>query len=792
MPVACRTTKISHWTKIICLASLSVIVLSSCSESGATAWDKHHKQGVEALKQRNFSLAISEFQAASDQAKELAPDDIRVVTTINDLAAAYAESGHSEKCQSLLEHAEDLEGPHQEQSPQWRVETSRTALGLANVYRDLGEFGSAQRLYEKSSSIVKDVDGCAELKKVIEDNAAKERSLAQAASTAFESTSIHTQILSNGKVDEMQKAGWLLPKSTPFEKAESVWLSTLAEAKRSFGVKDKHYRQVLESAWAFYCDRKQYLSAQELINDDMKSYYGVELVSANSPNLTPESVEEALSLSKDLQWLSMTLRVQGKIEESLPISERSLAIRQRCGPKDIELVKTAELLADSYNEAKKPDMACQQYRGALSVLAHLRFQQNPTAQILSKLARVEGDDLHDYVAAEQHLTQLIDLQKSDPSSSNTYMQTLFDLTAVERRLRKYTQAQSLFEQAIAYGATHKSTPDPLRWSALMGLGQLFMEKKEWNNATQAFQHSYQFAQSSKDKQTGSWLAGSLRKEAEAVTCQRGNAEKLYRQSIALAKESHDCNSVVTSTTAFADYFNGLAQFAKAEAVQKELLAYVQHDKTCSKHAQACVYWDMAGTELCKGDLAQADSLFERAVHAEELQSPPDWPILVNLLINLGYIRGCEGRPTLAEQSFVKAAQLCKNKCSDNADLLWCLHVQWSCSSWLCGHEEDCARHLKIATEQAGKRSETPAQALSDTISALNRFYIPGAPWESPTDLASATGGVDAMRNFMGADNPCYVAMLKQLEVRFALTGRVKEAEYFKNRAENARRAVVHH
>ena len=726
-----------------------MICLSSCSENSATAWQKHHEQGGAALKQGDFSAALSEFEAASNQAKQFAPDDIRLVTSINDLAGAYVESDHPEKSKSLFLKAQDLEAPHQEQSPQWRVETGRTALGLANLYRDLGELALAKPLYEKASVILKGVDNSAQLQKEVEKNTAKMRLAAELANTEYAQPNQPTQSAFDRRNDEMLNVALQLPENIPWEKGESIWRSTLAKAKLNCGVKDKFYRSVLESAWTFCFRKKHYRSARELISADINNYPGVEFVDSNSPDLTAEKVESALSLGKDLQLLSQTVRAQGKFQEAIKPAQRAVAICERCGGKNIDLVERIESLADAYNEAREPDKAYRQYKRALSILSDLQFQQHAVAQILSKLGYLERDQLHNYVAAEDYFNQAIALEKAHPSTAGYLQQLLNVLGALEMMLCKYDQASELFHQ------------------------------------------SYLLAAQSTGKDKASLIVNSLLSEARAVTCKRGNAETLYQQSIAVAKGSHDCDLVQTSMTSFASYFDGLADFSRSQAVQKELSAYVQHDKTCNSHVHARVYQSMATTDLYKGDLAQAELLYDRAVHAEELQNPPDWSNLSVLLMSRGCTRSYNRQPVLAEQAFSRAAQLCKSKCSQNADLLWSIHLHWCCSSWLSGREDDYALHLKIATELVDKRSQPPATTLANGINTLNK-YVRGSGWGCPTNLASAISGSDAMRKLMGADNLYYLATLKQLEIRFAQAGRIKDAQYFRNRAEKERREVLHH
>ena len=156
----------------------------------------------------------------------------------------------------------------------------------------------------------------------------------------------------------------------------------------------------------------------------------------------------------------------------------------------------------------------EEYRkAALAISAHAHIEPGVIAKILTKLAQVDKNIRHDYQAAEQDYYQLLAAVQSDPPA---YLQTLVELAEMETKLHKYTEAQSYFEQASAYCMSEKSLPQLNGWQALVGLGNLFMEKKDWPQASRIYHNSYEFARLSKDKGKTTWMVRSLMVQAQAV------------------------------------------------------------------------------------------------------------------------------------------------------------------------------------------------------------------------------------------------------------------------------------
>ena len=115
---------------------------------------------------------------------------------------------------------------------------------------------------------------------------------------------------------------------------------------------------------------------------------------------------------------------------------------------------------------------------------------------------------------------------------------------------------------------------------------------------------------------------SLSAQAQSIEHRGGNAEKLLRELMAIAKDSGDDALISNATTIFCDYCcHNRANFPRAQEVQKETLAYWQIHPCKFKHAEACVYWNMGATAMLRGEYAQAESSVKTALRLEKKRMP---------------------------------------------------------------------------------------------------------------------------------------------------------------------------
>ena len=134
--------------------TLSVLaVLWLCSTSAfaqVEQWQSHMDAGVKTYQQGNYPEAEKQFTAAVKEAEGFGPQDLRLATTLNNLALLYKAQGKYAEAEPLHKRAlaiyEKTLGPGHP-----RVATSLNNLAL--LYKAQGRYVDAEPLYQRALAI---------------------------------------------------------------------------------------------------------------------------------------------------------------------------------------------------------------------------------------------------------------------------------------------------------------------------------------------------------------------------------------------------------------------------------------------------------------------------------------------------------------------------------------------------------------------------------------------------------------------------------------------------------------
>jgi tetratricopeptide (TPR) repeat protein len=140
-------TKISNWLP----AGLLVLVLwQGAAEAQQGAWDRHIDAGFTAYQQGKYDEAVTQTRLALEAAQAFGPDDPRLATTLNNLAAIYRAEGKYAEAELLQKRAlanwERTLGPEHQQ----------VATGLSNLaglYMAQGRYAEAGPLEQRALAI---------------------------------------------------------------------------------------------------------------------------------------------------------------------------------------------------------------------------------------------------------------------------------------------------------------------------------------------------------------------------------------------------------------------------------------------------------------------------------------------------------------------------------------------------------------------------------------------------------------------------------------------------------------
>lgn len=115
-----------------------------------TPWESYKNAGLEALAQAHYLEAEESLLAALKEAEKFGDQDIRLATSLNNLANLYRAQGKHSEVEPLLQRAlatyEKMVGP----------EHPYVALGLVNYaafLREVGRNAEADKLEERATAI---------------------------------------------------------------------------------------------------------------------------------------------------------------------------------------------------------------------------------------------------------------------------------------------------------------------------------------------------------------------------------------------------------------------------------------------------------------------------------------------------------------------------------------------------------------------------------------------------------------------------------------------------------------
>ncbi len=133
------------------LAGLLVLVLwHADTQAQQGAWERYIRAGLAAQQKGNYGEAVKQTQAALEAAEAFGPDDPRLATTLNNLAAFYQAQGKYPEAEPLHKRAlairEKTLGPE-------HPDLALSLNNLAMLYHDQGKYSEAEPLHKRALAI---------------------------------------------------------------------------------------------------------------------------------------------------------------------------------------------------------------------------------------------------------------------------------------------------------------------------------------------------------------------------------------------------------------------------------------------------------------------------------------------------------------------------------------------------------------------------------------------------------------------------------------------------------------
>ncbi len=92
---------LKHKARWLLAGLLGLALLSACELGGDKEWEKYNSAGMQAYEQGDYSDAEGLWRTTLEITKEFGPEDQRLATSLNNLAALYRAQGHYAKAEPL-------------------------------------------------------------------------------------------------------------------------------------------------------------------------------------------------------------------------------------------------------------------------------------------------------------------------------------------------------------------------------------------------------------------------------------------------------------------------------------------------------------------------------------------------------------------------------------------------------------------------------------------------------------------------------------------------------------------
>ncbi|MFQ5695897.1 MAG: tetratricopeptide repeat protein, partial [Terriglobia bacterium] len=129
------------------LLGLFLLLWPIAASAQSTAWEKYMEAGAKAYQQGRYAEAEKPWQAALKEAEGFGPEDPRLATTLNTLAALYQAQGRYAEAEPLSKRAiaidEQVLGPD-------HPDLAKALNTLAALYYAQGQYTEAEPLSKRA------------------------------------------------------------------------------------------------------------------------------------------------------------------------------------------------------------------------------------------------------------------------------------------------------------------------------------------------------------------------------------------------------------------------------------------------------------------------------------------------------------------------------------------------------------------------------------------------------------------------------------------------------------------
>ena len=376
-----------------------------------------------------------------------------------------------------------------------------------------------------------------------------------------------------------------------------------------------------------------------------------EILDQGAARIGGELQEQPLVQARLMDSIGRVYRLLGYYDESLPLLERALAIREaELGQKHPEVAESLHNLATLAVDRGDYDAARPLFERALAIReTALGPSDRRVADTVHNLALLHHE-LGDYEAAEPLYRRALEIRDAGPVDW-ALAESLNDLATLYHETGDYEQARALYERALEVATATRGADSPDAADTVHNLATLLYQMGRYREAVPVMERALRLSETTLGPDHPD--VGVSVNNLAALHHRLGDLEAarpLYERSLQIAEEVLGPNHRDTgdSLNNLANLLRDQGDFAAAQPLYERALRVRESAMGAGHPSVATSHHDIAVLLVEQGDPRNARPHFEQAIAIRESALGPDHPAtadslaaLANLLRDAGDYAGAE-------------------------------------------------------------------------------------------------------------------------------------------------------
>lgn len=370
---------------------------------------------------------------------------------------------------------------------------------------------------------------------------------------------------------------------------------------------------------------------------------------------------EAPDVAASLNFLAGLYFDKGEFKRAEPMYVRALALREKAfGKEHLDVAESVNDLAVTYLNLGEYDRAQPLYQRALDI--YVKLLPSDDVQIPLAMNNLAGLYQHksDYAQAESLYRRALALQEKKYGAEHyDIAETLGHLAALYRDTGDYAKAEPLHLRALAMREKLLDKDHPEIAQSLNNLGLLYHEMGDYAKSEALYQRAIEL----REKVLGPehpFLATTLSNLA-ALYWDKGDllkVEPLQLRAIAIKEKAfgQEHPDLANSLNILAGFYRDTGNYAESEKLHQRALT--MREKLLGEHPQTALsLFSFAKLYQMEGKAEQAEKLYQRSLVLLEKTVGGEHPFVVQALTGLASLFSSQSKHEQAEALLMRALKI---------------------------------------------------------------------------------------------------------------------------------------